>query len=84
MRCCGSSAYPWNSSLSTGTLVTAFRIARIINCIKSDTRTAEEEEVITRTLSLHRLHTIVKADRERRIIEVPHQDMELVKRVFSL
>lgn len=33
--CCGSSAYPWNGSLSTKELITAFRLARTSNYIKS-------------------------------------------------
>ena len=33
--CCGSSAYPWNNSLTTKELVTAFRLARTSNYIKS-------------------------------------------------
>lgn len=33
--CCGASAYPWNGSLTTKELVTAFRLARTSNYIKS-------------------------------------------------
>lgn len=33
--CAGSSAYPWNSSLSTAQLVTAFRLARFSNLLKT-------------------------------------------------
>ena len=33
--CCGSSAYPWNNSLTIKELVTAFRLARTSNYIKS-------------------------------------------------
>ncbi len=32
--CCGSSAYPWNGSLNTRELITAFRLARASNYIK--------------------------------------------------
>jgi hypothetical protein len=32
--CCGASAYPWNRSLGTKELVTAFRLARASNYIK--------------------------------------------------
>ena len=34
--CCGSSAYPWNRSLSTRELITAFRLARASNYIKEN------------------------------------------------
>ena len=33
--CCGASAYPWNGSLTTKELITAFRLARTSNYIKS-------------------------------------------------
>lgn len=33
--CCGSSAYPWNGSLTSKELITAFRLARTSNYIKS-------------------------------------------------
>lgn len=33
--CCGASAYPWNDSLSTKELITAFRLARTSNYIKN-------------------------------------------------
>ena len=32
----GSSAYPWNRSLTTETLITAFRISRFINCCRNN------------------------------------------------
>jgi len=80
--CCGSSAYPWNGSLSTETLVTAFRTARIINCMKMNDATPGEREVIARTTGTGSLHTIVKEKGYRRVVEVPHQDRELVRMVF--
>ena len=36
--CCGSSAYPWNKSLSTRELITAFRLARLSNYIKENSQ----------------------------------------------
>jgi hypothetical protein len=81
--CCGSSAWPWNNSLSTETLVTAFRIARVINCMHSFDLTDQEHEVITRTIETGSLHTMVKNKGERRVVEVPRQDKELVRMVFS-
>ncbi len=33
--CCGSSAYPWNGSLTSKELITAFRLARTSNYIKN-------------------------------------------------
>jgi len=81
--CCGSSAWPWNNSLSTETLVTAFRIARVINCMHSFDLTDQEHEVITRTIETGSLHTMVKNKGEKRVVEVPRQDKELVRMVFN-
>ncbi len=36
--CCGSSAYPWNKSLDTRELITAFRLARLSNYIKENSQ----------------------------------------------
>ena len=81
--CCGSSAWPWNNSLSTETLITAFRIARMINCMHSFDLTVQEQEVITRTIQTGSLHTVVKVKGQRRVVEVPRQDKELVRMVFN-
>jgi len=78
----GSSAYPWSTSLSTDTLVTAFRLARMINCNLDANQSTEERECIATTIATGKLHTIIKEKKTRRIIEVPVQDVELVQRVM--
>lgn len=83
VRTCGSSAYPWGASLSTNTLITAFRLARIINCMQAPHQSTEERECITKTITRGKLHTIIKEKRTRRVIEVPHQDVELVQMVMN-
>ncbi len=82
-RCTGSAAYSWSDSLSTGTLITAFRLARLINLMKSTGQSDEEKAVIERTISTGKLHTVVKERRQRRIVEVPKQDAELVEMVLD-
>ena len=83
--CAGSSAYPWNDSLSTVELITAFRLSRLSNLIKTrqrrilpgENRKAETEEInrlIERTVKSGRLHTIAGGE----IIPVPQQDETLV------
>lgn len=81
--CCGSAAWPWNNSLSTETLTTTFRIARMINCMHSFDLTDQEQEVITRTIQTGSLHTMIKDKGQRRVVEVPRQDRALVRMVFS-
>jgi anaerobic magnesium-protoporphyrin IX monomethyl ester cyclase len=81
--CCGSSAYPWNNSLSTETLVTAFRLARFINLMKNTAKTDEDNELINKILQTRSLHTIIKDKRQRKIIRVSCQDEELVKMVLK-
>ena len=78
-RCAGSSAWPWSGSVSTETLVTAFRLARFINLCKAPERSGEEQELISRTLQHGKLFTVIREHRERRIALVPMQDEELVR-----
>ncbi len=82
-RCAGSSTWPWCGSVDTETLVTAFRLARFINLCKAPTLSGEEQELITLTLQYRKLHTVIGKRRERRIIEVPGQDEELVRMIVT-
>jgi hypothetical protein len=82
-RCAGASAYPWGGSVDTVTLVTAFRLARFLNLMKSAKKTAEEHILIGKTMHSGRLHTIVKEHGRRKIIEVPLQDTRLTATVLG-
>ncbi|MBN1696411.1 MAG: radical SAM protein [Spirochaetales bacterium] len=79
----GSSAYPWNGSLSTSTLITAFRLSRYINAAKALVRTDIERELLLRIAGKKRLHTIVNDKKKKRIVEVPEMDTELENIFFS-
>jgi len=82
-QCCtGAAAYPWGGNLDTCTLITAFRLARFINLLKSPVKNSEESEIIRLTTGRGLLHTVVKG-RIRRIISVPKQDEELAGMVLS-
>ncbi|MBN1601868.1 MAG: cobalamin-dependent protein [Chitinispirillaceae bacterium] len=83
IRCCGSSAFPWNKSVDTATLVTAFRLSRLINLIKSGPLNQLEEELISQSLNKKVLHTIIRLKKEKAIIEVPNQDVELAGLVLG-
>ncbi|MBN1576991.1 MAG: radical SAM protein [Chitinispirillaceae bacterium] len=79
----GASAYPWSKHLTTETLVTAFRLSRLINLKKAAVKSNEEAVVVERTISTGRLHTVVKERGYRRVIEVPRQNAELVEMVVG-
>jgi hypothetical protein len=81
--CNGSSAYPWNKTLSTTELITAFRLSRYINLIKSDKKKALEVQLIERVKREEKLFTFVKEKKEVKIIEVPEYDKEMVSMFFN-
>jgi hypothetical protein len=83
IRCCGSSAFPWNKSIDTATLVTAFRLSRFINLIKIRPHNPLEKELIGRSFEKKVLHTVVRFKKEKTIIEVPNQDHELAGMVLK-
>ncbi len=83
IRCCGSSAYPWNGSVGTDTLISAFRLSRFTNLLKNEKKSQDELDLIEKSFSTRVLHTIIKNKNERLITEVPNQDLELVKMVFD-
>ena len=54
----GSFAWPWTGSLGTGELVTAFRLARLVNLAKKPARNADEEELLRRCFAEKKLLTL--------------------------
>lgn len=81
--CAGSSAYPWNDSLSTCTLVTAFRLARFINLCKSEIKSEPEQELIKLATENKRLYTFVKTEAGANLRETINQDYELTELFFN-
>lgn len=55
--CAGSSAWPWAGSLSTAEMITAFRLARMINFLKRRPRNQREAEQREELLEKRRLLT---------------------------
>lgn len=80
---CGSSAYPWNGSLTTEQLITAFRLARVINLIKKEDKSSDEKLLLETTAETLTLHTLIKEKKESRIIPVPRQDENLSRMVIK-
>jgi anaerobic magnesium-protoporphyrin IX monomethyl ester cyclase len=77
----GSSAYPWNGSLSTAELVTAFRLARLANLRKEASPSPVELEALERSFAERRLHTVLRRGSERVVQPVPHTSGAM-QRVF--
>lgn len=82
--CCGSAAFPWNNSLSTETMITAFRLSRFTNLVKSGLLSENEKRLVELISNKQELYTMVKDKKgDQRIIIVENQDRELVKKYFK-
>ena len=82
--CCnGSSAYPWNKSLSVSTLITSFRLSRYINLVKQENHTDSERELLQNIATEQRLFTLITTQSGVEIIPVPGMDRELQKMFFE-
>ena len=81
--CTGSAAYPWNNSLSTQTMITAFRLARFINLQKSDNLSGSEQALVDVIAEKRRLYTYIRTDSGIKLKEIGNQDYELVDMYFS-
>jgi hypothetical protein len=86
--CAGSTARPWNNSLTTEQMITAFRLARLSNMIKTEKGTispdtnfnsAAASELYRQIKKTGRLHTL----RKKSIVEVPRQDRGMVSGFIS-
>ncbi|MDC7223115.1 MAG: radical SAM protein [Spirochaetales bacterium] len=76
----GSMAFPWNNSLTTETMITAFRLSRLFNLMKDETFRAEQEELISTICQENRLYTY---NRHKKMIPVTRQDGDLVSLVLE-
>ncbi len=81
--CAGSSAFAWNQSLTTAELVTAFRLSRFVNLLKSGIKSKEEEILIQKITQEKKLYTLVKKNGSRSIIPVPNMDNDMVRLFFD-
>jgi radical SAM superfamily enzyme YgiQ (UPF0313 family) len=80
----GSAAYPWTGSLSTGQLVTAFRLARLVNLVKKPARDPREEELLAKCFSQKRLYTLRKDRKTNSLRAAPvPADREMEKMFFE-
>ena len=82
--CLGAACYPWNGSLSTETLITAFRLSRYINLRKDSNRSEIESQLVDKINDTQELHTLIRKPGTKtvRIVEVERQDRDLVRLFF--
>ncbi len=81
--CRGSSFYPWNGTLTTGQMVTAFRISRYINLSKRKNITAQEQSLLDKIRETGKLHTFIRDRKENIISPVPHTDNTITELFFG-
>ena len=81
--CCSSSAFPWTRTLPTESLVTAFRLARLINLMKEPAMRSTHRGLLQKILAERRLHTYRKNGGLRSIVPVPRADADLARAVIS-
>ena len=79
----GSSAYPWTGSLGTLELVTAFRLARLVNLTKKRPRLPEEDALLDRCFTAESLFTLCRSREGPDIFPVPY-DPRMVKGFFDM
>jgi hypothetical protein len=82
LLCCGSSAYPWNGTLSTETMITAFRLSRFCNLVKQEKKSAQEEAAVRAVRETGRLFTFMKTKKGVELAPVERYDRELVELFF--
>ncbi len=74
---CGSSVFPWNKNLTTSRLITAFRLSRLANLLKSPEKDFWRE-LVSCIYESGNLQTITGKGRTRQIIPVPRMDGDMV------
>ena len=79
----GSSAYPWNNSLSTEELITAFRISRTVNLFKKKGPDQTDAELIRKIRKDKKLFTIIKKNRKHEIVRPASINKKMEELFFS-
>ena len=81
--CAGSSAFAWNQSLTTAELVTAFRLSRFVNLLKSDSKTDAETDLIQKIIKDQKMYTLIRDNGSRKIIPVEDAANDMVRMFFD-
>jgi radical SAM superfamily enzyme YgiQ (UPF0313 family) len=81
--CKGSSAHPWNGSLDTLTMITAFRLSRFVNMLKSSLSPVEDS-LVRLIFKEKKLYTLIKNKDCVRPHRLDVVDEKLVSEFFKL
>lgn len=81
-RMTGSAAYPWNGSLTTGEMITAFRLARFNNWLMEDNR-QEAEETAKRARREHTFYSRIKNGKRRFFHPIDGLSSEMITTYFT-
>ena len=81
--CAGSSAFPWNRSLTTREMITAFRLSRLVNLLKSHRRTPDDEKMIERSFHEQGLFSFTRDGGGVVPAPVPDMDEKMIDRFFK-
>ena len=81
--CRGASFYPWNGTLTTAEMITAFRISRFSNLKQSGAEGENEIKLVNRIETSGQLHTLVRKNKGNRIIPVPRMDKDMTDTFFN-
>jgi hypothetical protein len=84
-RCNGTSANPWygKQGLQTNELLTAFRLSRYVNLLKSEIKSEIEMQLIEKIQKEKKLFTLVKQNKAVEIVPAPGTDNEMVGMVLD-
>ncbi len=81
--CRGSSAYPWQKTLTTAQMMTAFRLARFSNLLHTPDCHPRGRELIESCISSKKLYTLIKYNRQLHITPVTETDDLMVDEYFQ-
>ncbi len=83
IRAAGSSAYPWNQSLSTQSLITAFRLSRLATACSGQQRSDADLSIINECFKTRSLRTRVKKGAAFQEFTIENLDTAMVSLFFE-
>ena len=81
--CTGSAAFPWSGSLTTAQMITAFRMARLVNFTQKKEYQPQELDLLARIRNERKLYTFQRRGREKSIVRPPGLDRDMEKAFFE-
>jgi Radical SAM superfamily/B12 binding domain len=81
--CTGSAAFPWSGSLTTPQMITAFRMARLVNFTKESVYASQELDLLDRIQKEKKLYTFQRKGRQKSMLRPPGLDKDMEKALFE-